>query len=205
MTPIDNLCVVETNGERSVCSLTTPLDLTITNTAPVFVWILLFNGSADIRVRLMHEHTSCYLNGIYLTHGSNNASVNFSVQHVVGKTKSKQQIRGLANDTSNVSFTGRIKINPNASDAIGYQNHRGILLQDTARIITRPELEIDTDEVTCAHGSAVGHFDATELFYLTSRGIPEKEAKKLLIRSFLAEITTPELNDLIEEWIATHV
>lgn len=205
MTPIDNLCVVETNGERSVFSLTRTLDLKITNTAPVFVWVLLFNGSADIRVRLMCEHTACHLNGIYLTHGSNQAFLNFAVQHVIGKTESEQHIRGLANDTSNVSFTGQIKINSNASESIGHQNHRGILLQDTAHIITRPELEIDTDDVTCTHGSAIGHFDATELFYLTSRGIREKEAKKLLIRSFLAEITPPELNDLIEEWITTHV
>ena len=66
--------------------------------------------------------------------------------------------------------------------------HRALMLSDEARVDTKPELEIFADDVQCSHGSTIGELEAQHLFYLASRGISKKEAKRLLIKAFLAEI-----------------
>ena len=67
------------------------------------------------------------------------------------------------------------------------QNSNNLLLSDVAEINTKPELEIYSDDVTCAHGATVGQLDADSIFYLRARGIPEKTAKKILVEAFLEE------------------
>jgi Fe-S cluster assembly protein SufD len=61
------------------------------------------------------------------------------------------------------------------------------MLDDDCQFLAKPELEIYADDVKCSHGSTSGEIDRTHLFYLRSRGIPEDEAKRLLVLSFLAE------------------
>ena len=55
------------------------------------------------------------------------------------------------------------------------------------KIDTKPELEIFADDVKCSHGATVGELDADQLFYLRSRGIPDAEARSMLVRAFLAD------------------
>src|SRR5262249_13861814 len=70
------------------------------------------------------------------------------------------------------------------------QTAKGILLGERAEIDLKPELEILADDVKCAHGAAVGDLDPDSLFYLRSRGVPEAEARALLIRAFLEDAVT---------------
>jgi Fe-S cluster assembly protein SufD len=65
--------------------------------------------------------------------------------------------------------------------------NRALLLSPDAEIDTKPELEIFADDVKCSHGATVGELDAEQLFYLRSRGIPDAEARSMLVRAFLAE------------------
>ena len=67
------------------------------------------------------------------------------------------------------------------------QTAKALLLDERAEADLKPELEIFADDVKCAHGAAVGDLDADSLFYLRARGIPEGEARSLLIRAFLEE------------------
>ncbi|MGD0143712.1 MAG: SufD family Fe-S cluster assembly protein, partial [Rhizomicrobium sp.] len=67
------------------------------------------------------------------------------------------------------------------------QTAKGLLLGLQAEIDLKPELEIFADDVKCAHGAAVGDLDVESLFYLRSRGIPETEARALLMRAFLGD------------------
>ena len=62
-----------------------------------------------------------------------------------------------------------------------------------AAIDTKPELEIYADDVKCSHGAAVGDLDEAALFYLRTRGIPNREARRMLIEAFVRE--TVELVD----------
>ncbi|MBN8902024.1 MAG: SufD family Fe-S cluster assembly protein, partial [Rhodospirillales bacterium] len=69
----------------------------------------------------------------------------------------------------------------------GYQMNQALLLSPDAEIDSKPELEIFADDVKCSHGATVGELDIEQLFYLKSRGIPDAEARAILVRAFLAE------------------
>ena len=73
--------------------------------------------------------------------------------------------------------------------------NRALLLSPDAEIDTKPELEIFADDVKCSHGATIGELDAEQLFYLRSRGIPDQEARAILVRAFLAEALDPVTND----------
>ena len=65
--------------------------------------------------------------------------------------------------------------------------NQALLLSPDAEVDSKPQLEIFADDVKCSHGATVGELDAEQLFYLRSRGIPEAEARAMLVRAFLAE------------------
>ena len=84
-------------------------------------------------------------------------------------------------------FQGKIEVAPGAQKTDGYQMNQALLLSPDAEIDSKPELEIFADDVKCSHGATVGELDAEQLFYLRSRGIPEADARAMLVRAFLAE------------------
>ena len=96
-------------------------------------------------------------------------------------------------------FQGRITVARDAQKADGHQLSRTLLLSDQAEIDTKPELEIFADDVKCSHGAAVGDLDESALFYLRARGIPEVEARRMLIDAFVREavelVETPVLRE----------
>ena len=94
----------------------------------------------------------------------------------------------MLNDRGRGVFQAQIRVAPDAQRIVGNQMHRALMLSDDARVDTKPELEIFADDVQCSHGSTIGELEAQHLFYLASRGIGQREAKKLLIKAFLAEI-----------------
>ena len=97
-------------------------------------------------------------------------------------------------------FQGKILVKPDAQKTDGYQISQGLLLDDNSTFQAKPELEIYADDVACSHGSTVGALDDTALFYLTSRGIPHKEAQDMLTLAFLGEaIDEIEDEDLAED------
>ena len=87
-----------------------------------------------------------------------------------------------------LQFHGVIVVAPDAQQTEAYQENHNIVLTDQARVETRPQLEIYADDVKCSHGATVGQLNEDELFYMRSRGIPEKEAKTLQMLSFLSPV-----------------
>jgi Fe-S cluster assembly protein SufD len=84
-------------------------------------------------------------------------------------------------------YQGKVAVAVGANGSDSRQSAKGLLLEDRAEIDLKPELEILADDVKCAHGAAVGDLDAESLFYLRSRGIPEAEARALLMRAFIGD------------------
>ena len=84
-------------------------------------------------------------------------------------------------------FQGKIEVARDAQKTDGYQMNQALLLSPFAEVDAKPELEIFADDVKCSHGATVGELDAEQLFYLRSRGIPDAEARSILVRAFLAE------------------
>ncbi len=91
-------------------------------------------------------------------------------------------------DNSNAVFQGKIYVDSKAQKTDGYQLSRALLLSDTVKFFSKPELEIYADDVKCSHGSSSGSIDDNSIFYLRSRGISEQAAKLMMIKGFLAEV-----------------
>ena len=85
-------------------------------------------------------------------------------------------------------FTGMIRIEPDAHHVAAYQTNRNLKLSDQAWAESVPNLEIENNDVTCSHASAVGPVDADQQFYLESRGVPAQLAEALVVKGFFAEV-----------------
>jgi Fe-S cluster assembly protein SufD len=106
----------------------------------------------------------------------------------------------LDGDTARTVWIGDVRIRPAAIGTSTYELNRNLLLSDGARADSVPNLEIETGEIVGAgHASATGRFDDLQLFYLQSRGIPAEQARRLVVRGFLADVLdrvpVPELRD----------
>lgn len=111
-----------------------------------------------------------------------------SVRHRSSGGTSRQQYVAIVPDGGRASFTGQVIVASGTKGTDADQQNRNLLLGRTARADTRPWLQIDADDVSCTHGATVGRLDDDSLFYLRSRGIPERDARAMLIRAF-AETT----------------
>ena len=112
------------------------------------------------------------------------------VTHGAPDTRSNQTARAIASDSSRVIFNSKVIVDAGAVHAESKQSCRGLLLSPTAEIDTRPQLEIHTDEVKCAHGATTGRLDPDMLFYMLSRGLDRATAQSLLVYAFLADVLT---------------
>nr|WP_255536535.1 SufD family Fe-S cluster assembly protein [Pacificimonas pallii] len=118
----------------------------------------------------------------------------------VGGT-SGQTWRAVAANKAQASFAGRIEVARGAQRTDANEDIKALLLDRTATVNAKPELEIFADDVKCAHGATVGELDRNALFYLASRGVPEDAAKTLLTEAFVADafeaVENAELRDLL--------
>jgi Fe-S cluster assembly protein SufD len=117
------------------------------------------------------------------------------VAHIGERSTSRQVVRSIADGTGRAVFNGRIVVTKTASGTDATLTNQNMLLSGGAEIDTRPELEIDTDDVRCSHGATTGQLDVNSLFYLRSRGIGLEAARQMLIGAFARSIVeqTPAL------------
>ena len=128
------------------------------------------------------------------------------VDHAQPNCESHQDYKGIYADKSVGVFNGKIYVNQIAQKTNAFQKNNNILLDNTATINTKPQLEIFADDVKCSHGCTIGQLDEDALFYLRSRGIPKREAKGLLTYAFannvLESVKIPALKLRINKLIA---
>lgn len=142
----------------------------------------------EIHVALEGRRAQCRLNGAYLGRGEQIVDHTTVIDHISPETASKELYKGVLDGRARGVFQGRITVRPNAQKTDGQQMNRALLLSDKAEINSKPELEISADDVKCSHGATAGELDDVSLFYLRSRGIPEAEARRLLVEAFLNEV-----------------
>ncbi len=109
--------------------------------------------------------------------------------HEAPNTASDLLYKNALGDQSRTIFTGLIRVEPGAHKTDAYQKVRNLLLTDEAEANSAPGLEIEADDVRCTHGATSGQVDTEELFYLLSRGIPLRDAQRLVVFGFLNEVT----------------
>ncbi|MGR7996269.1 MULTISPECIES: Fe-S cluster assembly protein SufD [unclassified Xanthobacter] len=125
--------------------------------------------------------------GASLLAGARHADVTLFVDHAVARCESRELFKTVLADRARGVFQGKIIVRPDAQKTDGRMMSQALLLSDDAEMDNKPELEIFADDVQCGHGATAGALDDTTLFYLMSRGLPEKEAEMLLIQAFAGE------------------
>lgn len=142
----------------------------------------------NMYVALNEPNAECNLYGIYIEDKQQKVD-NFSyVDHIASHCRSHEHFKGVLDDASVANFTGIVRVRPNAQQTESFQANNNLLLKDTARINSKPQLIIDADDVKCSHGATVGQIDEEAMYYLRSRGIGESEAKMMLMFGFAHDI-----------------
>jgi len=133
------------------------------------------------------EGSSLDVSGALLMRGRQHCDTTLLVEHRVPRCTSRELFKAVLDNEARGVFQGKIIVSPGAQKTDGKQMAQGLLLSETAEFDSKPELEIFADDVVCGHGSTSGQIDEDLLFYLEARGIPEREARALLIQAFVGE------------------
>ena len=128
--------------------------------------------------------------GVYFADAGQHLEHRLFVDHEPAHCRSHVEYKGaLQGDTAHTVWIGDVLIRASAEGTDTYEVNRNLILTDGARADSVPNLEIETGEIVGAgHASATGRFDDEQLFYLQARGIPEDEARRLVVRGFFADI-----------------
>ncbi|MCH8960119.1 MAG: Fe-S cluster assembly protein SufD [Bacteroidetes bacterium] len=134
------------------------------------------------------EHCETHLYGLFLSNGVMHVDNHTLVDHARPHCFSNELYKGILDDRSTGVFNGKVLVRRDAQQTNAYQSNKSILLTDTARMYSKPELEIYADDVKCSHGATTGQLDDDALFYLRSRGLTEKRARAILLTAFARDV-----------------
>ncbi len=142
----------------------------------------------SLHARLSAPGAECTLWGLYAPRGTQHIDYHTTIDHAAPDCTSRELYHGILDDASRAVFHGRILVQPVAQRTNARQTNRNVLLSDAALVDTQPQLEIFANDVKCAHGATVGHMSEEALFYLRTRGLPERAARALLTGAFAGGI-----------------
>ncbi|WP_438963598.1 Fe-S cluster assembly protein SufD [Winogradskyella sp.] len=152
------------------------------------------------------ERIDSTMKGITIIGDKQHVDHNTLVHHIKPNCESHQDYKGIFDDRATGVFNGKVVVEKEAQKTNAFQANNNVLISDKASINTKPQLEIFADDVKCSHGCTIGQLDESAMFYLRSRGIPEKEAKALLMFAFsnnvLDSVKIPVLKNRITRIIA---
>lgn len=133
---------------------------------------------------------SAELLGLFLADGDQYLEHRIFVEHEQPHCTSRVTYKGaLAGPESHTVWVGDVLVRRGATGTDTYEMNRNLLLNDGPRADSVPNLELETGDIVGAgHASATGRFDDEQLFYLQSRGIPEAQARQLVVRGFFADV-----------------
>lgn len=166
----------------------------------------------DARCRLAAPGAHVDLLGVYIADDDQHFDHQTLQDHAAPHASSNLLFKGALNDRGRSVFRGLIRVHPGAQRTDAYQTNRNLILSSEARADSLPNLEIAADDVRCSHAATVGQLDEEELFYLLSRGVPKREAMRLVVFGFFAEVleqvelegVRDELLAVVERKLAAH-
>jgi Fe-S cluster assembly protein SufD len=154
----------------------------------------------NVYTTLDGENCGATLNGLYMVGGEQHCDHQTQIIHAQPNCFSRELYKGVLDGRSHGVFNGKVYVHPIAQKTDGKQTNKTLLLSDTAKADTKPQLEIFADDVKCTHGATIGQIDKQALFYMKSRGIDNATATKLLTYAFAADVLeTIELEPLKHE------
>jgi Fe-S cluster assembly protein SufD len=128
------------------------------------------------------------MSGFYFTDHDQHLDHDTQQNHLAPHTTSDLLFKGALTDESRSVWQGMIYVAPGAQKTDGYQANRNLVLSRKARADSIPGLEILADDVRCTHGATVGKIDTDQVFYLRARGIPKKEAQRIIVEGYFDPI-----------------
>lgn len=166
----------------------------------------------EVRVAVAGEGGDFQMRCINLLAGDNHTDVTMVLDHAAPNAGSVEIVRNVVTGRAEGAFQGQIRVAQAAQKTDARMACNTLLLSDEGGFSTKPELEIFADDVACGHGATVTEIDSDHLFYLTSRGISEHDARRLLVKAFLAEVIEDLDDEVLVEvleakldaWFAEH-
>lgn len=174
----------------------------------VFERAAFFHGGAltrdEVNVDFEAENASCALSGLAALSGNSQVFHHATVRHRAGHCTSRQVYKNILAGRAQAEFNSLVHVLRDAPQSNSEQLDKNLLLSDSARAYSRPQLRIDNDDVQCNHGATTGQLAKDELFYLQSRGLDKNLARQVLIFSFAQEVLDKilflPLRRRLEQW-----
>ena len=162
----------------------------------------------DLSVVLDGEGSQCNLDGLFIVDGHRLVDNHTEIDHRKPHATSRELYKGILSGHAQGVFNGAIIVREDAQKTNAVQHSKNLLLSENAQINTKPQLEIRADDVRCAHGAGIGQLDQDAIFYLKTRGVDERVARRILIRGFATQILDRvqvsdirrQLETLLDEW-----
>ncbi|HSQ20045.1 MAG TPA: Fe-S cluster assembly protein SufD, partial [Blastocatellia bacterium] len=142
----------------------------------------------DINVALNGAGAECTLNGLYISANDQHVDNHTVIDHIQPHCTSRELYKGILDDRSSAVFNGSIVVRKYAQKTDARQSNKNLLLSEGATINSKPQLEINADDVKCTHGTSIGHLDEDSIYYLRSRGIGITEARTVLTYGFANDV-----------------
>lgn len=156
----------------------------------------------QIYAQFKGEGAEANISGVFLLRGRQHCDTTILVEHLVPRCGTRELLKAVLDEEARGVFQGKIVVAPGAQKTDSKQMAQGLLLSEGAEFDSKPELEIFADDVVCGHGSTSGQIDEDLLFYLESRGLPEPQARALLIHAFVGEALEKVEDEALREVLA---
>ncbi|MCM8537324.1 MAG: Fe-S cluster assembly protein SufD [Lentisphaeraceae bacterium] len=167
--------------------------------------VVLANGSKVSRnyldTALNDENAFAGLQGLYAIRNNQLADNHTAINHNSARTYSDQLYKGILDDRSRGVFNGKVFIARDAQQVDSSQMNKNLLLSQSARVDTKPELDVYADDVKAAHGAAIGQLNDDELFYIQSRCISKEAAMAMLVHGHMEEIIAKVKSEAIRQYL----
>lgn len=188
------------------------LNVTLGANSVLKVFVLNAGGAVvrqEVHAKTLGEGAHVMIRGVNLLKAGQHIDVTTSLNHMVPHTTASEVFRNVVTGGHGV-FQGMIRVAKGAQKTDAKLACNSLLLSDEGDFSAKPELEIFADDVVCGHGATAGEINADHLFYLMSRGIPEAQARALLVKAFVDEVVeeleheaaVEVLEARIDEWLA---
>ena len=143
---------------------------------------------SELQADMLGAGGTALLSGVFFTDGRQQMHFDTQQNHIAPACKSDLLYKNALRDESRTVWRGNIRVFPGAQKTDGYQANRNLQLSRRSRADSIPGLEIEADDVRCTHGATVGQIEPEPMFYMASRGIPELDARRLMVEGFFAPV-----------------
>jgi Fe-S cluster assembly protein SufD len=154
---------------------------------------------AEAHIRFEGERARCHYAGAMMLKDRSHCDFTLVVDHAAPACESRELVKAVLNGRARGVFQGKVIVQRGAQQTDGKQMANALLLSDDAEFDSKPELEIFADDVVCGHGATAGQLDEDMVFYLRARGLPEVEARALLVAAFIGEALEKIENEALRE------